>query len=108
MRGEDSRDVVPDHAARSISHEQTFATDVTDLDYLRDVLLAQTEDVARRLRRHGVRARTVTIKVRRYDFRTYTRSATLREATDQTAEFWRAARAPARCVGGRGNAGGAS
>ncbi len=91
VRGEDERPVVPDREAKSISHEQTFATDVTDHDYLRGVLLNQTEDVARRLRRHELLARTVTVKIRRYDFHTVTRRTTLEAATDQTDVIWRAA-----------------
>jgi DNA polymerase-4 len=82
---------VPDRQARSISHEQTFATDVTDREYLRSVLLNQTEDVARRLRRHGMLARTVTVKIRRHDFHTITRQTTLKAPTDRTDVFWQAA-----------------
>ena len=93
VRGEDNRPVVPDREAKSISHEVTFATDVLDLEYLRGILLNQTEDVARRLRRHDLLARTVTIKVRRFDFHTITRRVTLEAATDQTNVFWKAAAA---------------
>ncbi len=91
IRGEDERPVVPDHEAKSISHEETFATDVTASEYLRGVLLGQTENVARRLRRHDRLARTVFIKIRRYDFRTITRRITLEMPTDQTAVLWQAA-----------------
>lgn len=91
VRGEDQRPVVPDRQAKSISHEQTFAIDVTDLEYLRGVLLGQTEDVARRLRRHHLLARAVTVKIRRHDFRTVTRHTTLEAPTDQTDVVWRAA-----------------
>jgi DNA polymerase-4 len=93
VRGEDDRPVVPDREAKSISHEQTFATDVTDPDYLRSVLLGQTENVARRLRRHTLLARTVFIKIRQYDFKTLTRRTTLTAATDRTDVIWQAARA---------------
>jgi DNA polymerase-4 len=91
VRGDDDRPVVPDREAKSISHEQTFATDLTDRDYLRSVLLNQTEDVARRLRRHELLARTVTVKIRRYDFHTITRRTTLAAPTDQTEVIWQAA-----------------
>jgi DNA polymerase-4 len=91
VRGEDERPVVPDREAKSISHEQTFATDVTDHDHLRGVLLNQTEDVARRLRRHELLARTVTVKIRRHDFHTITRRATLEAPTDHTDIIWHAA-----------------
>ncbi len=93
VRGADNRPVVPDREAKSISHELTFATDVLDPEYLRGILLNQTEDVARRLRRHNLLARTVTIKLRRFDFLTITRRVTLEAPTDQTSVFWQAAAA---------------
>jgi DNA polymerase IV len=51
-QGIDERPVVPDHQAKSISNETTFATDVEDPEVLRAWLLELTEQVARRLRRH--------------------------------------------------------
>jgi DNA polymerase-4 len=91
-RGEDDRLVTPDQQAKSISHEVTFPEDVAELDTLRRVVLHQTEDVAYRLRRHGLLARTVTLKIRLGDFTTLTRGATLAEPTHATADLWRAAR----------------
>jgi len=91
-RGEDDRPVTPDQQARSISHEITFPSDVTELDTLCRTLLHQTEDVGYRLRRLDLLARTVTLKIRLGDFTTLTRAATLAEPTDVTADLWRAAR----------------
>ena len=54
-RGLDERDVVPDWDAKSYSHEETFARDRTDAEYLESVLLDQALRVSRRLRRDGVR-----------------------------------------------------
>jgi DNA polymerase-4 len=89
--GLDDRPVVPDREAKSISHETTFATDITDLEMLRAWLLELTEQVARRLRRHRLRGRTVQLKVRFADFTTITRAQTVPEATNVTVELWRAA-----------------
>ena len=91
-RGEDDRPVVPDHQARSISQECTFARDVDDYDQLGDVLVEQVSQVARRLRRAQLKARTVTLKIRTGDFVTRTRSATLGEATNLTDELLAEAR----------------
>jgi len=91
VRGVDDRPVIPDREAKSISHEHTFATDVADRTHLRRFLLEQLEQVARRLRRHGGFARTVVLKVRTPDFRTYTRRQTLDQATDETDVLWQAA-----------------
>jgi len=91
-RGEDSRPVTPDSRAKSIGQEQTFATDVADPAYLHAVLCDQVDHVARRLRRGGWKARTVTVKLRYGDFTTLTRSDTSRDATDVTAELHQRAR----------------
>jgi len=90
-RGEDDRPVMPDSQARSIGQEQTFAVDVTELAELRRVLLQQVEQVSRRLRKHALRARTVTLKLRTGDFTTRTRSSTLPAPTDSTEEIWKTA-----------------
>lgn len=89
--GIDDRAVVPEREAKSISHETTFEQDIADMDVLRAWLLDLTEQVAWRLRRHKMRARTVHLKVRFADFSTITRSQTLRDATDITQELWQAA-----------------
>jgi DNA polymerase IV len=90
-RGLDNRPVVPDREAKSISHETTFAADLTDADALRAWLLELTEHVGRRLRSHKLRGRTVQLKVRFSDFRTITRSRTLEQPTNLTGVIWRAA-----------------
>jgi len=90
-RGDDDRDVVPDSQAKSIGHEQTFEFDVESPDDVRVVLLSQVEAGGRRVRRHAVRARGVTVKIRYGDFETITRAATLPEPTDATDDLRREA-----------------
>lgn len=89
--GRDDRQVISDREAKSISHETTFETDHRSLPLLRAYLIELTEQVARRLRRHGLRARTVEIKIRFADFKTITRSHTLSKATQTTHDLVRAA-----------------
>jgi DNA polymerase-4 len=89
--GIDDRPVVPEREAKSISHETTFEEDIEDLEVLRAWLLDLAEQVGWRLRRHGLRGRTVHLKVRFADFSTITRSQTLPEPTDITHELWQAA-----------------
>lgn len=91
-RGLDERSVVPDREAKSISHETTFAQDIADSELLRDWLRELTEQVAARLRQAGLRGRRVTLKLRRGDFSTRTRAASLPGASDVTAELWDQAR----------------
>ena len=90
-QGIDDRAVVPEREAKSISHETTFERDIDDMEVLRAWLVDLTEQVGCRLRRHGVRGRTVQLKVRFADFSLITRSCTLSEPTDITGELWRMA-----------------
>jgi DNA polymerase-4 len=63
-RGIDARPVVADRAPKSIGEENTFETDVTDRERACDALGAHAETVARRLRRAGYRARTISMKAK--------------------------------------------
>jgi DNA polymerase-4 len=81
-RAEDDRPVIAEREAKSVSVEDTFGTDVTD-----PVLLAALADrmsarVVTRLQQARLSGRTVTLKVRRHDFTTSTRAATLTGPTD--------------------------
>ena len=90
--GRDERVVVTDSSARQISQEQTFGVNVPDAEHVRNELLEQVEHVARRLRKHSLRAGGVTLKIRFGDFQTITRSRALREPTDRTDILWQTAR----------------
>ena len=92
-RGLDDRPVVGDSGAKSIGHEQTFGADLADPAEVREVMLDEVEQVGARLRRHGLLARGVSLKIRFGNFQTISRSTTLPRATDATAELWEAARA---------------
>lgn len=91
-RGIDARPVTADSQAKSIGQETTFARDVADREQVLVALLGQAEQVAARCRKHGLSARTITVKIRYGDFKTITRSTTLTSATNLTDEIWPAAR----------------
>jgi DNA polymerase-4 len=79
-RGEDSTPVAGGPStAKSISREGTFAGDVAAPGQLRAVLRGFSESVAAQLRAAGLRARTVSLKLRFGDFTTISRSVTSRE-----------------------------
>jgi DNA polymerase-4 len=86
-RGIDDRRVIPDREAKSISHETTFAEDIDDKQVLRAWLVDLVEQVARRLRHHDLKGRTVEIKVRFADFKTISRSLRLNVPTNVTQEL---------------------
>jgi DNA polymerase-4 len=71
----------------SISNERTFREDVSDPASIESVLCGLTERVCWRARQRGVRARTVTLKLRYSDFHTITRSRTL-AATSSELELY--------------------
>ncbi len=83
--GRDDRSVEPERETKSISVEDTFETDLVDVAELGNILRRDARQVASRLRNAELFARTVTIKVRRHDFSTLTRSRTLLTATDDVA-----------------------
>ena len=91
-QGIDNREVESNREAKSISSEQTFATDITDKDILLSVLLNQVEDIAERLRTNNFEAKTITLKLRYEDFRTITRSTTFDCPTNTTKTLWRQAK----------------
>ena len=87
--GRDGDPVDDPDAAKSVSHEHTFDEDTSDPDVLERTLLAMAEGVSGRLRHAGLKAATVTVKVRDSGFNTVTRQRTLRDPTDMTEPIWR-------------------
>ncbi len=85
--GDDDRDVVPNRAAKSVGHEETFAHDLFESAAIDRELVRMTDAVAGRLRQHDLGGRTVTVKVRYPDFRTITRSATQPEPVNTAMEL---------------------
>ena len=89
--GLDADPVSDPDSAKSVGHEHTFDEDTSDPEVLERTLLAMAEGVSARLRDAGVRASTVTVKVRDSAFSTVTRQRRLVEPTDLTDPIWRAA-----------------
>lgn len=74
-------------APKSISHEHTFERDTADRSLLEATLVRLAAMVGRRLREHGLFARTVQLKLRYQDFTTITRACTLARATQLDADL---------------------
>lgn len=91
-RGIDDRPVTERAEAKQISAESTFAADLTTLVQLHDAVGPIAEHALGRLVRDGRGARTVTVKVKKSDMSTLTRSATLPYATTDAAALISAAR----------------
>ena len=94
--GRDADPVDDPDAAKSVSHEMTFDEDTSDPEVLERTLLAMSEGVSGRLRHSGIKAGTVTVKIRDSGFNTITRQKGLPEPSDMTEPIWQAALALAR------------
>ena len=112
--GRDERPMTPHEPERSIGAEETFRDDIGDPELIKRELLRLSDRTARRLRAAGAKSKTISIKLRFSDFRTITRSRTLREPTDVGELIFATARelyeaqglgnAPLRLVGVRAEA----
>jgi DNA polymerase-4 len=86
-RGLDARPVREREAVKSVSNERTFSSDIRDTAEVRDVLAGLAEHVAARLRRQGLRGRTVHLKIRFGDFTTKTVQETVSAGVDGSDEI---------------------
>ena len=72
---------VVDHEVNRFVRKAVFST-LTNVDFDPARLAELIREVVHHMREEGFKARTVTLKVRFHDFRTYTRAKTLDEPTD--------------------------
>ncbi len=89
--GRDDSPVVSEEEEKSISHENTFAVDISDLATLETTLRDQADRVSTRLRRAKLRGKVVFLKLRYDDFSTVTRRKTLDGITDLSESIFRVA-----------------
>ncbi|MFH1985363.1 MAG: DNA polymerase IV [Pseudomonadota bacterium] len=89
--GDDGSPVVPSTPAKSVSSETTLQKDTADAGILRRHMLQQSETVARQLRRGGVKACTVQIKMKDAAFHQITRRTTLAAPTQSGRAIYGAA-----------------
>lgn len=78
---------------KSISHEHTFSEDTADLAQVEATLANLSEMVGRRLREHGLSARTIQLKLRYSDFSTITRAHSVARPTALDTELFEEIRA---------------
>jgi len=82
-----------DSAPKSVSHEHTFSEDTRELATIEATLARLSEMVGRRLREHGLHARTLQLKLRYSDFSTITRAHSLEQPTQIDNEIFEQIRA---------------
>jgi DNA polymerase-4 len=76
-QGIDEREVTPSWERKSLGEEETFARDLLDIAEIEQYLRDCAQRVFDQVTKDGKRARTVTLKIRYYDFRRVTRRQTL-------------------------------
>jgi DNA polymerase-4 len=90
--GIDDRPVEPNREEKSIGAEETYAADICVASQLTAQLLRLADRATSRLRAHHLAAGTVSVKIRRGDFATFTRQRALGNPTQDTAIVSAAAR----------------
>jgi DNA polymerase-4 len=83
--GIDERPVEPHREEKSIGAEETFAADIRDAAELERQVLRLVDRAASRLRARSMAAGTVSLKIRRRDFTTFSRQRAVSPPTKETA-----------------------
>jgi DNA polymerase-4 len=89
--GIDRSSVHAERAVKSVSSEETLSVDTLDKDLLKKYLLKHADDVGRELRSQELKAVTVFIKIKFYDFTQKSRQIKMEQYTDSTAIIYQTA-----------------
>lgn len=87
-RGLDPREVTPVTPEKSVGSEETLLEDTTDQRTVLRLLREASDEVAASLRRRGLVARTVTVKLRFADLSYRTRAHTMERPTDSAGTLY--------------------
>ena len=90
-RGIDESPLITRWEPKSISRETTFQRDVDNWQVIAKTLAELTKEVVINMKEEGYHGRTVSLKIRFNDFKTYTRAKTLSRHTDSEEEIRKAA-----------------
>ena len=80
--GVDRRPVQISRQVKSVGKETTFSSDTSDMEYLKKQIQSLSDQVAKNLRQKDLKANTVTLKIKFYNFESITRQTQLDEFTD--------------------------
>jgi DNA polymerase-4 len=85
-------ELIPWAQPKSVSNELTMPEDTGDMRTLEKYLMGLADKVGRRLRRQGLKGRTVTLKVKTHKHRLITRSSTLEKPVSRGKTIYEEAR----------------
>ncbi len=80
-QGIDNSPVCPIEEVKSIGRETTFPENISNKDKLIKILLGLSQNIGYTARKRGYSGKTITLKVRFYNFKTLQKSASLQQAT---------------------------
>jgi DNA polymerase IV len=87
VRGIDNRPVETKRTRKSIGREETFSRDILEREEIIDCLWEIAEELEKTLKRYNTGGKTITLKVKYYDFRSITRSHTCSHPLTTAKEF---------------------
>lgn len=90
-KGIDESPLITHWEPKSMSREITFQNDISNYQVIAKTLAELIKEVANNMEQAGYKVKTITVKVRFNDFKTYTRAKTLHEPTDSSEEIKKAA-----------------
>ncbi len=91
IRGVDNRAVSSNREIKSIGRETTFDKDTKNRVVLKNVLKDFALEIQENLKKESIYAKTVTVKIKTEDFKSYSRSNTLKEHIRSSFEIEKAA-----------------
>jgi DNA polymerase-4 len=83
--GEDDRPVNPHRERKSVGQERTFERDIDDLGEMKEILQKLAVGVEEYMNRKSIRGRTITLKVKYFDFKSVTRCITLDQGVNEAS-----------------------
>jgi DNA polymerase IV len=82
VRGIDDRAVQPSRETKSVGAEDTFPYDLKEFEEMCEELNKIARVVHDRLQRHGLKGRTITVKIKYHNFKLVTRSQSLEDGIE--------------------------
>lgn len=88
IRGIDPRKVETNRVRKSLGIERTYEEDLKDKEEMKRILKSYCEELEQDLKNHHFVGKTVSLKIKYYDFTTLTRNYTLMEYTRDSEEMY--------------------
>ena len=88
IRGMDSRKIETDRVRKSIGIERTYEEDIKDLDKMKEILKTYCKELEMELTERNLLGKTISLKIKYWDFDSLTRNYTLMEYTRDSEEMY--------------------